>query len=315
MYLTDQTKQRYDLKVQQNKERFQILVDKIKSDLPIIAELNDEKTELWLRCLQNEIDMAECVKKTEALQKKIDKALVQKGYDKDVLTYQPLCKKCSDKGTYEGNYCECISQMIIDDACKDSGLLYTMKQESFETYDETLFSDKLLPSGKTERNRMLEIRETAIKFANEFGTSNENLLFIGGTGTGKTYLSNCIAREILHSGKSVVYISAYNLIEMMTDISFSRDKRGRSSMIFKCDLLIIDDLGCERQTEFSEMQLLNILNERLLNNKNMIISTNLSAKTMQSRYSDRIVSRLSGNFRGIRFVSSDLRAKVKDRRG
>ena len=315
MYLTDQTKQRYDLRIQQNKAQFQLLVEKINTELPIIAKLNEEKTELWLKCLQNEIDMADCVKKTDALQKKIDKALAQKGYDKDVLTYQPLCKKCADKGTHEGSYCECISQMIIDDACKESGLLYTMAKESFETYDETLFSDKLLPNGKTERSRMMEIRETALRFVEEFDSSNENLLFIGGTGTGKTYLSNCIAREILHSGKSVVYISAYNLIEMMTDISFSRDKRGKASMIFKCDLLIIDDFGCERQTEFSEMQLLNILNERLLNNKNMIISTNLTAKTMQDRYTNRIVSRLTGNFRGIRFISDDLRSKVKARRG
>ena len=138
--------------------------------------------------------------------------------------------------------------------------------------------------------------------------SKDNLLFYGETGTGKTFLANCIAKSLLDKGKIVIYQTAFKLLEILEDLRFGKNSnRDKYNLLFEADLLIIDDLGTEMTNTFTNTELFNIINSRLLSNKKMIVSTNLSPKEIMDRYDDRIFSRLFSKFAVLHFFGKDLR--------
>jgi DNA replication protein DnaC len=153
------------------------------------------------------------------------------------------------------------------------------------------------------------------RYAFEFSERADNLLFSGGTGLGKTFLSACIARTVADRGYSVVYESAGHLFAKLERAKFFGDEEAREDIkkYTMCDLLIIDDLGTEMPGQFVNSALYNLVNDRLLAGKPMIISTNLNVEDMSRRYSPQIASRLHGNFTRLTFVGEDIRV-LKNRR-
>jgi DNA replication protein DnaC len=77
--------------------------------------------------------------------------------------------------------------------------------------------------------------------------------------------------------------------------------------LFDCDLLIIDDLGTELTNSFTNSELFNIINTRLLSGKKTIISTNLSPTQLEELYTERTSSRIFDRFEMIKFIGNDLR--------
>ena len=153
---------------------------------------------------------------------------------------------------------------------------------------------------------MEKILSKALNFIKTFDKSKDNLLFYGNSGTGKTFLSHCIAKELLDKGYFVVYRTAEELIQNLRKIRFE-NHRDLEKLLLDCDLLIIDDLGTEQINDFSKTELFNLLNKRLLKEKNMLVSTNYSLKELMSIYSERITSRLLGNFNLFKFYGDDIR--------
>ena len=139
-----------------------------------------------------------------------------------------------------------------------------------------------------------------------FNSINTNLLFYGNPGSGKSYLSYCIAKALLDTGHLVLYKTSDELISDLKNIRFNNDKH-LEQLLTSCDLLIIDDLGAEQRNDFSITELFNLLNKRLLHNKKMLISTNLSLADITKLYSERIYSRLIGDFKLCKFYSEDIR--------
>ena len=143
----------------------------------------------------------------------------------------------------------------------------------------------------------------------------KNLLFVGNTGLGKTFLANCIAKKVLEMGKTVVYQTAPVLMDKVIEYKFSYDKdiyeKEQYNKIFYVDLLIIDDLGTETMSNNKFTELFNIINTRLLNNKKILISTNLTLNELYQQYDERVMSRLIGNFTICKFVGDDIRLKKK----
>ena len=304
-------KRKYDDKVAAHLKKFYNLKRAVLEDFPAIQQDLNKINSVWIKFLTGEIDETRRDERIMYLRQNISEHLTNNGYDENVLFYQPLCPICEDKGYRDGKMCVCLEQMFIDEYHKQSNLEHRITQENFDTFNELLFSDDKQNGNKSPRENILVAKEACLSFVEEFDSINRNILFVGGVGTGKTFLTHCVAKELLERCKTVMYFTAYDLVEKFTEISLGQIDRNGKEMLWNCDLLIIDDLGCERQTVFSQNSLFNLLNERLVRNKSMLISTNLSVKELQQTYNERIFSRIMGNFIGIRFIGDDLRIKKK----
>ena len=148
-------------------------------------------------------------------------------------------------------------------------------------------------------------------FIDNFDNEYSNLLFYGNTGIGKTFLSNCIARELLNTSHSVIYLTAIELFQKFEASDFNRQSAGdipfNSSYILDCDLLIIDDLGTENGNTYTNSKLFYCINERMLRRKSVIISTNLSLQEIRDTYSERIFSRLTSSYKILKLFGKDIR--------
>ena len=154
---------------------------------------------------------------------------------------------------------------------------------------------------------------TALEFVDTFADEFRNLFLYGDTGVGKTFLSNCIAKELIDKSFSVIYLTAHEFFDTMAKGKFERDDTAEEMCehIFDCDLLIIDDLGTELPNSFTVSQLFLCLNERLLRRKSTIISTNLSLESLVEIYSERTFSRITSNYTMLKLTGDDIRIKKK----
>lgn len=228
------------------------------------------------------------------------------------------CKKCNDTGYLVSDnniMCTCLKQKLIDLQYNKSNIS-RLENENFDTFNLNVFSDiadeKKYNSNLSPRENMKQVKDIAIHFIKNFDQPDEkNLLFTGNTGLGKTFLSNCIANEILQSGKTVLYQTAPVLLDAIVDYRFEKTDNFIYQNILNADLLIIDDLGTENLNSIKFTELFNVINTRLLNQNHhvtkTIISTNLSLNNLFNTYDERIFSRLAGYYNICRFYGDDLR--------
>ena len=177
----------------------------------------------------------------------------------------------------------------------------------FDIADKEKYGQRLSP-----RDNIISIKKICEKFIENFDDSTqENLLFSGNTGLGKTFLSSCIANEMIARGKTVLYQTAPIMLDSIIDYKFGKTSNDIINSIYNVDLLIIDDLGTETKNTLKITELFNIINTRLLNQDNKvtktIISTNLSLQDLYDIYEERIVSRIIGNYNACYFYGDDIR--------
>lgn len=244
---------------------------------------------------------------------KIERAeiLSSNGYSTDYLEIKFRCIKCKDTGYVENQKCSCFKQKLVDRYYQQSNLKDMLRKENFDTFNISLYSDEGYKNEPlSPRKNMEEIFTHCIGFSQNFDLANENLFFYGTSGLGKTFLSNCIAKDLLDNGKVVIYQTASNLIDILRSFKFDENApREQAEEILNCDLLIIDDLGTEPNTPYSQSELFNIINTRILSNKKMLISTNFPLEDLLSIYPERITSRILGNFTLFKFFGDDIRIK------
>lgn len=236
--------------------------------------------------------------------------LVERGYDPEYLTLHYHCNKCKDTGFIGNAKCICYKQNLVKLYYKNSELETAIKTNNFNNFDMSLFSSHKLGEEKfSPRKNMENNLEYILKeYIPNFQEISTNLLFYGNPGSGKTYLSYCIAKAILDKGFLVVYKTSDELIKNLKDIRFNNDST-LESLLLECDLLIVDDLGAEYLNEFTVTELFNLINKRILCGKKMLISTNLTLPGISKQYSERIASRLIGEFKLCKFYSEDIRIK------
>lgn len=285
----------------------------IETAKSIIIANNEDKEKL----------LNELKKKSNNLIKEKTKFL--KDLSKTTEFFEPNfeCKICKDTGFIQKNeksvMCNCLKQKIYDVAYNKSNI-GNLEHENFSTFNIRLFSDKpnkdRFKSDISPRENMSLLKEKAMNFIENFDNPLEkNLIFTGGTGLGKTFLTNCIANEILKEGKTVLYQTAPVMFDEILDEKFGKDNAisNLRENILNVDLLIIDDLGTEKFSDSKIEELFIIINTRLLNQNHKItktiISTNLTIDELVSIYTMRIGSRLAGSYRFLRFLGDDVRIK------
>ena len=237
--------------------------------------------------------------------------LVSHGYPEDYLTVSPECPLCGDTGFVDGQKCRCFRQKEVEILYSHSHLKELVTEQNFGILSENYYQGEDL-------KRFRIAAAACRRMAAEFDTVYRNLYLYGTVGTGKSFLSICIAKEVLETGHSVLYFSAAALFDKLSMYSFDvRTKEELRSFIldlYECDLLIIDDLGTELTNQFISAQLFACLNERHLNRKSTVISTNLSLAEMQSRYSDRVFSRITNDYELYKLTGSDIRVLKRRQR-
>ena len=254
------------------------------------------------------------------LQRKRTEILKNSSYPEDYTKPRYECDFCKDVGYQGEDMCICLKRALSAEGLKYSGLSEITKNQSFKNFNLNYYSKEKDKSGKSPYNVMKSNLENCIKFADEYKTPefenspNKNLFFCGNTGLGKTHLSSAIARELIGKGFDVVYETAQKIVYAFEKERFSRIgeyDEDATERYLNCDLLIIDDLGTEYPGAMSISTIFNIINSRLVKNKNMIISTNMTYAQLQTRYDDRIASRILGEFTILEFIGSDVRYSKK----
>ena len=239
------------------------------------------------------------------------KALLQKhDLPEDYLEVKYHCPRCDDTGIDGSRLCECHLGILKKLAYDEAGSRSPLKFSSFDDFRLDYYSDKKNPEyGCSPRQRMGDILDFCKKYAATFDDDSPSLLFYGETGLGKTHLSLSIAGEVINAGHSVLYNSAQNIFNELQKERFGRgDADGRfEPMVLECDLLVIDDLGAEFSTQFTNAALYNIINTRINSGLPTIISTNLNMKDLEERYTRRVSSRLIGEYAVINFIGEDVR--------
>lgn len=297
--------------LKQRKEEAKRLLDDRRQEvyerIPRIWEIARELLVIKTKAVQavfdgRENDARMLGRRSLALQDERKALLRDNGYPEDYLTFRPHCEACGDEGTIGTQWCECFKQILREEQFKRSKLGGALAHQVFSTWNPNIYPPE-------QQNYMLRLKQNCEKYARDFSLDSPNLLFIGPPGTGKTFLSSCIANEVARKGFSVIYDSAPNIISQLEAVKFGRKEPEQVQEYSDCDLLIMDDLGAEGISTVSEAMLYNIVNGRIISGKPMIISTNLSAAEISKLYNERIASRLNGEFVKMLFKGVDLRSK------
>ena len=309
-----------DLIRSDNQAEHQRRLSLVYARVPEIQRMDEtmrrQMTELVRLTISHPVDLKERLAALEKdnldIQMRRAELLVENGWPVEYLDDIYSCPKCRDSGVYEGGVCSCLEKLYNKELTKELGTLLQHGDESFERFDLNYY-DAAPVGGVSPRETMTMVLGACRKFADNFPAVSANLLFQGGTGLGKTYLSACIARVVANKGYSVCYDSAAAALEAFEVQKFSRDPEAgeaanaRVRRMLDCDLMILDDLGTEMISSISASALYTLLNTRLVNGKKIIISTNCSDEELQKKYTPQIYSRIKGEFLRLPFVGRDIR--------
>lgn len=244
------------------------------------------------------------------LREEKDQLLAMYGYPSDYLDMHYRCPKCKDTGYIVTEKCDCYKKKLVEIYYENSHMADALRSNNFSKFDINVFSPVKRGNEKysPRENMQIMIDRIVNGYIPKFASHNENILFFGSPGTGKTFMTYCISKALLDSGFLVVYRTSDELMRDLKDIRFNNNFE-LEDLLLNCDLLVIDDLGAEQVTDFSTTELFTLLNKKLLSNKKILISTNLNLEELKQTYAERITSRLLGNFVLFKTYGDDIRIK------
>lgn len=312
----------YNQKQLKNKHDQDDRVKEVYGRIPQIRQIEDEISSQAVLCARRLLDGDMTARET--LKGKIEDLREQKavlmgayGYPPDYMEMRYFCSDCQDTGYIGGKKCHCFRKEQIKLLYAQSNIDDVIQKENFDTFTYQYYDDhEILPEIQmTVAAYMKQVYGWCKEFADHFKEKGGNLIFTGSTGVGKTFLTNCIAKQLIDDYQSVIYLSANDLFDVFSKNKFSYEPeeeiRDMYQYILDCDLLIIDDLGTELNNTFVSSQLFYCINERLLRKKSTIISTNLSLTMLRDTYSDRISSRIISQYSIIPLYGADIRTKKR----
>lgn len=310
----------YEQKQLHNRKELEKRYANAYEKLPELKELHQTISSLSVgqarRLLEgDETALALLKTRIKNLSEESDALLIAGGFPKDYLDMQYECKDCKDTGYIGNQKCHCFERIIIDMLYEQSNLKHILQKENFDTFSFSYYSPNFIDpeTGHSSLATIQDAYDEARKFVDTFGKEFHNLFFYGDPGVGKSFLSNCIAKELIDQSNSVIYLSSFQLFDTLAKGRFDKNEQAEkvNRHLLDCDLLIIDDLGTELVNSLTVSQLFLCLNERLLHRKPTIISTNLSLDAIVDIYSERIFSRITSNYTMLKLTGDDIRIKKK----
>lgn len=294
----------------------------IYARLPVVRQLEAEIAERSVACAKKLLEGDKSVLdrlKEDLKDLREQKALIIRaaGYPDDYLELHYRCPDCRDTGLIDGRKCHCFLQAQMKLLHSQSNLEDVLERENFKALSYEYYDDtEILPQlGITNAAYMRRVVAGCREFVRDFDKKHDNLLFTGSTGVGKTFLTNCIARELMDDFHSVIYLTASDLFDVFSrnkfDYDNAEDMKDMYRFILDCDLLIIDDLGTELNNSFTSSQLFYCINERMNMSRSTIISTNLTLARLRDSYTDRVTSRIMSGYRIIPLYGGDIRLLKK----
>ncbi len=235
--------------------------------------------------------------------------LTRAGYPADYLNLKYECADCRDTGFCDNGtkLCSCMRRALVLAGYESGGIGALLAKQTFENFSLDYYTDG------DDRAVMAQNFDVAKQYVEKFSCERaQNLLFFGQTGLGKTHLSTAIAKELIDRGFDVVYETAQNVFSDFEDEKFNRAynsgaEEKKTDRYFSCDCLILDDLGAELSNQFTASCLYNLINNRMNAGQSTVISTNLTHPEIEKRYTQRVLSRLLGTYRNMKFVGRDIR--------
>lgn len=325
------TRAEHRLKEQQNVHRSsqEALHREIAQKLPRAAEIDRLLAQTAPRILSislrqgldSQKALAALRQENLALQDEQAALLVQAGYEPDSLETRPLCPLCNDRGWKGSAMCVCLKELCKQEQIKSLSSMLNLGEQSFDTFRLDYYDREYQPEYRRSPRENMELVLTRCRnYAEFFGSyPNKNLFLNGAPGLGKTFLSTCIARMVAEKGFSVVYDSAPMVFSRFETRKFARGEEearlaeADTRRYLTCDLLILDDLGSEFTSPFIQAALYEIINTRLIEGKQTVISSNLSIADIRQRYSPQVASRLEGEYLALPFFGKDIRVLKKQR--
>ena len=294
----------------------------IYARLPVVRQLEAEIAERSVACAKKLLEGDKSVLdrlKEDLKDLREQKALIIRaaGYPDDYLELHYRCPDCRDTGLIDGRKCHCFLQAQMKLLHAQSNLEDVLERENFKALSYEYYDDtEILPQlGITNAAYMRRVVAGCREFVRDFDKKHDNLLFTGSTGVGKTFLTNCIARELMDDFHSVIYLTASDLFDVFSrnkfDYDNAEDMKDMYRFILDCDLLIIDDLGTELNNSFTSSQLFYCINERMNMSRSTIISTNLTLARLRDSYTDRVTSRIMSGYKIIPLYGGDIRLLKK----
>ncbi|NLT58537.1 MAG: ATP-binding protein [Clostridiales bacterium] len=246
----------------------------------------------------------------QALQDRRAGLLLQHGVPEDALRLQYECPLCEDRGFVEGRPCGCYDRALRRMAYENSPMGAALRDKTFDNFSLGHYDDRPLERGGSARAMMEVNLRRCRRFAETFEQGPRSLLLQGGCGLGKTHLSAAIGNALAARGHEVVYETASALFAALEREKFGRGQGEDTGRYTTCSLLMIDDLGSEFVSPFVLSALFTVLNTRIINGLRMVLSTNFTLAELEQVYTQKILSRIMGEFEVLRFVGTDIRVKL-----
>lgn len=297
--------------IAENERTKRAIYEKIPRLEQIERELADTGINAARQIITSEGNTSECIEKLRAenksLQNERARLLEANGYPKGILSVNYFCQRCRDTGYCGDSVCDCLRTLLKEEACKQANAGSPLPLFTFDQFDLKYYPDSTGEKFNFNvRWHMEKVFRHCKNYAADFKHAETSLLLLGETGLGKTHLALSIANAVIEQGYGVLYDTAQNIFMKIEDENFGRREKKYTFSVFDCDLLILDELP-DYASPFAVNTLYNIINTRMLRHLPMIVSTNLTEKQLESRYGERIFSRLIGEFELLKFFGSDIR--------
>lgn len=307
--MLERRRERANLEAQ---DRFDEISEKLP-ELDIIqrklAQIGLNISKVFLYSKDKQADIEQLMKESLDLQEQKKAILTKNGYSENALDVQFTCSACKDTGFIGSRRCKCHNELLKDIERSNLAKIAPLEDCTFETFDTRYYPEQVMENGISPRDKAERIKNSCSRYAVNFSRTAKNIMFMGGTGLGKTHLSLAIANVVINKGYSVVYGTAQNILSDLQNENFGRDDNLRyyERAVLNCDLLILDDLGTEFKSSYTVACLYNIINTRLSAKLPTIISTNFTLDELEEKYDQRITSRITGEYSQLILVGNDIR--------
>jgi DNA replication protein DnaC len=313
--------EKYDHTRMRNQQILDQRMADINEEIPQIREIQEQIIRLSFQQARMELlhpeetsDSTEYSQRVGELTRRKQDILAEHGYPRDYLSPIYSCPDCRDTGYVGSKPCHCLKEAKSDILYANANLSDVLSLENFDTFQTEYYDDSVTDDNLslTPRQNIIKLRDICLDFIKHFDDACDNLIFYGPTGVGKTFLTHCIAKELLDSGHTVVYLTSLQLFDILEKSRFGKGEEGEmipQKMEYLCNsqLLIIDDLGTELTNTFVTSELYHFIEERHLQQQSTILSTNLAFQELHDRYGERIFSRFTGYYNFCKVIGQDIR--------